>query len=73
MNFWYLKWQEHNQMRRDGFKDTKSLPSLAVAELLEEVSVFIEALEAVKPRWRSAEMHLSALTAFFSRSALNNE
>ncbi|KAI9569698.1 fungal-specific transcription factor domain-containing protein [Boletus coccyginus] len=72
VNFWHLKWQERNQMRRDGFEDTKSFLSLAMTGLLEEISVFIEALETVKPRWRNAELYLSALTTFFSpRSPLN--
>lgn len=73
MNFWDLKWQERNQMTCDGFEDIKSPLALAMAELLEEVSVFIEALEAVKPRWRSAEMYLSVLTTLFPRSPLNNK
>lgn len=66
MNFWDLKWQERTQMRRDDsvFEGIKSPLGLAMTELLEGVSVFIEALEAVKPRWRSAEIYLSALTPF---------
>ncbi|KAF8134641.1 fungal-specific transcription factor domain-containing protein [Boletus edulis] len=63
MNFWDLKWQERNQMRRDGFEDIKSPLALAMAELLEEISVFIEALEAVKPRWRNAEIYLNDLSS----------
>ncbi|KAG9316662.1 fungal-specific transcription factor domain-containing protein [Chiua virens] len=61
MNFWDLKWQERNLMRCDAFADVKSPLALAMAELLEDISVFIEALEAVKPRWRNAEMYLNDL------------
>ncbi|KAG8213977.1 hypothetical protein J3R82DRAFT_10726 [Butyriboletus roseoflavus] len=69
MNFWDLKWQERKQMRYDAFEDVKSPLASAMAELLEEVSVFVEALEAVKPRWRNAETYLSALiTLFFAKS-----
>lgn len=72
VNFWHLKWRERNQMRRDGLENTKSFLSLAITGLLEEISVFIEALKTVKPRWRSAELYLSVLTAFLSpRSSLN--
>lgn len=65
MNFWDLKWQERKQIRCDAFEDIKYPLASAMAELLEEVSVFIGALEAVKPRWRSAEIYLSALISFF--------
>ncbi|KAH0827908.1 hypothetical protein J3R83DRAFT_3537 [Lanmaoa asiatica] len=68
MNFWDLKWQERNQMKCDAFEDIKSPLALAMAELLEEVSVFIEALEAVKPRWRNAEMYLNDLSSSFPHS-----
>lgn len=68
MNFWDLKWQERKQLRCDAFEDVKSPLSLAMAELLEDVSVFIEALESVKPRWRNAEMYLSALLPLFAKS-----
>lgn len=65
MNFWDLKWQERNHMNCDGFEDIKSPLALPMAELLEEVAVFVEALEAIKPRWRSAEMYLSAFITTF--------
>ena len=68
MNFWDLKWQERNQVKQDAFEDVKSRLALAMAELLEEVSVFIEALDAVKSRWRIAEMYLSAfITCLFEK------
>lgn len=66
MNFWDLKWQERKQ-RCDTFEDIKSPLSLAMAELLEEVSIFVEFLEAVKHRWRNAEMYLSALITLLFR------
>lgn len=71
MNFWDLKWQERKQMRCDVFEDMKSPLALAMAELLEEISVFIEALETVKPRWRVAEMYLSALVAHLFEKPTN--
>ncbi|KAF9241629.1 fungal-specific transcription factor domain-containing protein [Melanogaster broomeanus] len=63
MNYWDLKWQERHQLQCDDLEDIKSPLTLAMAELLEDVSVFIEALELVRPRWRNAEMYLSAITS----------
>ncbi|KAF8844397.1 hypothetical protein BDN67DRAFT_1008235 [Paxillus ammoniavirescens] len=56
MNFWDLKWQERNQLKCDAFEDIKSPLALSMAELLDDVAVFIEALELVQPRWRNAEI-----------------
>ncbi|KAF9227310.1 hypothetical protein BS17DRAFT_775262 [Gyrodon lividus] len=61
MHFWDLKWQERNQLRCDALEDIKSPLALAMAELLEDVAVFIEALQLVRPRWRNAEMYLKDL------------
>jgi hypothetical protein len=63
MNFWDLKWQERNQLKCDAFEDIKAPLALSMAELLDNVAVFIEALELVQPRWRNAEMYLSAITS----------
>lgn len=57
MNFWDLKWQDNQR----SCEDIKSPLAPAIAELLEEISVFVDALEVVKHRWRVAEMYLSAV------------
>ncbi|KAH7926730.1 hypothetical protein BV22DRAFT_1008428 [Leucogyrophana mollusca] len=62
MNFWDLKWQERNYLQSGPLEDVKPPLAMAMAELLEDVSVFTEALELVKPRWRNAEMYLKDLS-----------
>lgn len=58
MNFWDLKWQERKQLQSGGMEDVKPTLAVAMAELLEDVSFFIQVLEHLKPRWRNAEMYL---------------
>ncbi|KIK97752.1 hypothetical protein PAXRUDRAFT_135686 [Paxillus rubicundulus Ve08.2h10] len=73
MNFWDLKWQERNQLKCDAFEDIKSPLALSMAELLEDVAVFIEALELVQPRWRNAEMYLKDLSSSLPHSLGGSE
>ncbi|KAG2150388.1 fungal-specific transcription factor domain-containing protein [Suillus clintonianus] len=61
MNFWDLKWQERKQLQSGGMEDVKPTLAVAMAELLEDVSFFIQVLEHLKPRWRNAEMYLKDL------------
>jgi hypothetical protein len=68
MNFWDLKWQERNQLQCDSLEDIKSPLALAMAELLDDVAVFIEALELVRPRWRNADMYLKNLSTSLPHS-----
>jgi hypothetical protein len=58
MNFWDLKWQERKQLQSGGMEDVKPTFAVAMAELLDDVSFFIQVLEHLKPRWRNAEMYL---------------
>lgn len=62
MNFWDLKWQERKQLQSGGMEDVKPTLAVAMAELLEDVSFFIQVLEHLKPRWRNAEMYLKDLS-----------
>ncbi|KAH7888654.1 fungal-specific transcription factor domain-containing protein [Phlebopus sp. FC_14] len=68
MNFWDLKWQERNHIQSSPLEDVKSPLALAMAEVLEDVAVFFEALELVKPRWRNAEMYLKELSTSLPHS-----
>ncbi|EGO25312.1 hypothetical protein SERLADRAFT_437067 [Serpula lacrymans var. lacrymans S7.9] len=61
MNFWDLKAQERAQLQSGLMEDVKPPLAHAMAELLEDVSVFTEALELVRPRWRNAEVYLRDL------------
>ncbi|KAG1816057.1 fungal-specific transcription factor domain-containing protein [Suillus subaureus] len=63
MNFWDLKWQEREQLQSGGMEDVKPTFAVAMAELLDDVSFFIQVLEHLKPRWRNAEMYLKDLNA----------
>lgn len=62
MNYWDLKWQERNLVKASAGEDIKSPLAAQMAEVLRHVSVFIRALELVKPRWRNAEMYLNDLS-----------
>ncbi|KAH7914147.1 fungal-specific transcription factor domain-containing protein [Hygrophoropsis aurantiaca] len=62
MNFWDLKWQERNYLQSGPLEDVKPPLAMAMAELLEDVSVFTNVLEQAKPRWRNAEMYLKNLS-----------
>ncbi|KAG2111269.1 fungal-specific transcription factor domain-containing protein [Suillus discolor] len=68
MNFWDLKWQERNQLQSGGVEDVKPTLAVAMAELLEDVSFFIQVLEHLKPRWRNAEMYLKDLSTSMPHS-----
>lgn len=67
-NFWDLKWQERTQIQSGGMEDVKPTFAVAMAELLEDISFFIQVLEHLKPRWRNAEMYLKNLTASMPHS-----
>ncbi|KAG2146394.1 fungal-specific transcription factor domain-containing protein [Suillus bovinus] len=67
MNFWDLKWQERNQLQ-SGMEDVKPTFAIAMAELLEDVSFFIQVLEHLKPRWRNADMYLKDLSTSMPHS-----
>jgi hypothetical protein len=43
-------------------EDVKPTLAVAMAELLEDVSFFIQVLEHLKPRWRNAEMYLKDIS-----------
>lgn len=68
MNFWDLKWQERKQLQSGGMEDVKPTFAVAMAELLDDVSFFIQVLEHLKPRWRNAEMYLKDLSASMPHS-----
>lgn len=61
MKYWDLKWQERRQLQSGGMEDVKPIFAVAMAELLEDVSFFIQVLEHLKPRWRNAEIYLKDL------------
>ncbi|KAI6134590.1 fungal-specific transcription factor domain-containing protein [Pisolithus thermaeus] len=60
MNYWDLRWQERNLIRASAGEDIKSPLAVQMAEVLRHASVFIQALELVKPRWRNAEIYLQS-------------
>ncbi|KAG6333681.1 hypothetical protein ID866_5411 [Astraeus odoratus] len=65
MNYWDLKWQERNLSKTSVGEDLKSPLAVQMADVLQEVKVFIQALELVRPRWRNAEIYLQVLHTLF--------